>query len=124
MNPDFHMGLLHLIHLLIRADGVVDDREQTVVNRLKEIENISDAALNEFNRTAAAKKEREIYNEGIRLLNTCTDEQKIRGIIYLYKISEADNHVHVKEVRLLLYSVKLTSVEFSDVVKMAKEVKF
>jgi hypothetical protein len=34
-------------------------------------------------------------------------------------MSEVDGRVHVKEVRLLLYSTKMTGVEFDDVVKQA-----
>ena len=124
MNSSFHLGLLHLIHLLIQADGVVDAREKATVTRLLKRENVSDDLWLEFNRQVAAKKERDLFQEGIRLLNTCTDEEKMRGIIYLYKISEADNHVHIKEVRLLLYSVKLADVEFNDVMRMADQLNF
>ena len=124
MNSSFHLGLLHLIHLLIQADGVVDAREKEAVNKLLKRENVSDDLLQEFNRQVAAKKERDLFQEGIRLLNTCTDEEKMSGIIYLYKISEADNHVHIKEVRLLLYSVKLADVEFNDVMRMADQLNF
>lgn len=122
MNSSFHLGLLHLIHLLISADGVVDAREQAAVDRLREQENISDDLIHEFSRVSSGKTEREMYNEGIRLLNECSDQEKIRGIIHLYKISEADDHVHVKEVRLILYSIKLANVEFNDVVRLAKHV--
>jgi hypothetical protein len=37
-------------------------------------------------------------------------------------MSEADGTVHVKEVRLLLYSIKMTGIEFNDVVARAREV--
>lgn len=124
MNSSFHLGLLHLIHLLIQADGVVDAREKAAVTKLLKRENVSDDLWQEFSRQVAAKKERDLFQEGIRLLNTCTDEEKMRGIIYLYKISEADNHVHIKEVRLLLYSVKLADVEFNDVMRMADQLNF
>ncbi|MFM7194656.1 MAG: hypothetical protein ACKOYP_07740, partial [Bacteroidota bacterium] len=68
------------------------------------------------------KKERDIYNEGIRLLNSCDDEEKLRAFVHLYRLAEADNNIHVKEVRLLLYSIKLAGVEFNDIVALAKEV--
>jgi hypothetical protein len=37
----------------------------------------------------------------------------------LYKLSEVDGRVHVKEIKLLLYSIKLTGVEFEDLVLKA-----
>ena len=122
MNPAFQSGLIHLIHLLISADGIVDEREKKALEQLRKMENISDDFFQAFKQTAAAKTEREIFNEGIRLLNMCSDEEKIRAIIYLYKISEADKDMDVKEVRLLLYSVNLTNVEFSSVIQMAKQI--
>jgi hypothetical protein len=36
-------------------------------------------------------------------------------------MSEADGRVHVKEVRLMLYSIKMVGIEFDDVVKAAKQ---
>jgi len=38
-------------------------------------------------------------------------------------MSEADGRVHVKEVRLLLYSIRMAGIEFDDVVKRAALVK-
>jgi hypothetical protein len=44
------------------------------------------------------------------------------ALVHLYKLSEADGLVHVKEVRLLLYSIKMVGVEFNDVVARAKSI--
>jgi len=41
----------------------------------------------------------------------------LKAFVTLYKISEIDGRVHVKEVRLLLYSIKMTGIEFDDVVE-------
>ena len=105
MNKNYQLGLLHLVHLLISADGVIEEREKKGLERIKVIEKISDELFNEFVDMARKKKERDIYNDGITMLNACTEEEKIMAFVHLYKISEADNDVHVKEVRLLLYSV-------------------
>lgn len=119
MNHNYQMGLLHLIHLLISADGVINDRETAAFDKMRSIEGISEEVMNGFMDHVKGKKEREIYNEGIRLLNACSDEEKIKAFIHLYHMSEVDNHVHVKEVRLLLYSVKLANVEFNEIVAKA-----
>lgn len=124
MNKNYQLGLLHLVHLLISADGVIEEREKKALERIKAIEKISDELFREFVEMAQKKKERDIYNDGITMMNNCTEEEKIMAFVHLYKISEADNEVHVKEVRLLLYSVKMSNVEFNDVVVRAATVHY
>jgi uncharacterized tellurite resistance protein B-like protein len=119
MSEDYHLGLLHLTHLLVSADGVIDNNEVEAIRKLRKIENIPDAVFHEFESSIVNKKEREIYETGIKLINSCTEEEKLKTFVALYKISEVDGHLHVKEVRLLLYSIKMAGVEFDDVVKAA-----
>jgi hypothetical protein len=51
----------------------------------------------------------------------CTDEEKLDAFAHLYNMSEVDGSVHVREVRLLLYSIKAAGIEFNDVVNHAKK---
>jgi uncharacterized tellurite resistance protein B-like protein len=120
-NPNYQMGLLYLVHLLISSDGVIDDKERAALLAIKENEDISNERFAEFQQHVIEKKEREIYQGGIELLNRCNDEEKLKAFVHLYKMSEADGHVHVKEVRLLLYSIKMTGIEFNDVVLKAQQ---
>lgn len=122
-NQNYQTGLLYLVHLLICADGVVDENEKKALNKVKEKENIPDALFAEFENQVATKKERDIYQEGIEMINRCTDEEKLNAFVHLYKMSEVDGRVHVKEVRLLLYSIKMAGIEFNDVVARAAQVK-
>lgn len=120
--PDhFHLGLLYMVHLLIGSDGKVSESEKESLLKIKIIEGISEEIFQKFSEAVSRKLEREIYQDGIDYLNKCTDTQKLRAFVHLYRISEADGNVHVKEVRLLLYSIKLTGVEFNDVVELAKK---
>ena len=119
----YHLGLLYLVHLLISADGVLDEKELTLLDKIKDKEKIPDLTLAEFRREISIKKDREIYQKGIELMNQCTDEQKLNAFVHLYKMSEADGTIHVKEVRLLLYSIKMASIEFNDVVARAAQQK-
>lgn len=121
-SKNFQLGLLYLVHLLIGSDGDVSDVEQKALQVIKNKEGISDDLFNEFNHQLAARKEREIYQMGIDLLNSCTENEKLNAFVHLYKLSEVDGNVHVKEVRLLLYSIKMTGIEFNDVVEKAKGV--
>jgi uncharacterized tellurite resistance protein B-like protein len=121
-NSNYHLGLLYLAHLLISSDGVIDDKEREALISIKHRENIPDDRYSEFQKNVAEEKERDIYQKGIELLNLCNDQEKLNAFVHLYKMSEADGRVHVKEVRLLLYSIKMTGIEFNDVVKKAQEV--
>lgn len=120
MHKEYQFGLLYLAHLLISADGVIDEKEETALMRIKTKEKISDSAFREFSNNVRALKEKEIYQQGIEMLNKCTDEEKLNAFVHLYKMSEVDGTVHVKEVRLLLYSIRMASIEFNDVIEKAK----
>ena len=122
MSKNYQTGLLHLVQLVISADGVIDKREEEAFEKIRKAENISDEVYNAFIQEARQKKEREIYMDGISLINSCNDEEKVRAFVHLYKLSEADVKVHVKEIRLLLYSVKLSGIEFNDVVDKARHI--
>lgn len=118
-NKNYQLGLLHLVHLLISADGVIDDKERSALIAIKNKENIPDSIWKEFEAEVGEKKEREIYQQGIALINECTQQEKLNAFVHLYKLSEVDGSVHVKEVRLLLYSIKMAGIEFNDVVEHA-----
>jgi uncharacterized tellurite resistance protein B-like protein len=116
---DYHLGLLYLIHLLIGIDGVVDEHEQKQLLKIRDAEGIAEDVFEEFSEQVRQKKNREVYQLGIEYINKCADEKKLDAFVHLYKMSEADGTFHVKEVRLLLYSIKMASIEFSDVVARA-----
>lgn len=122
-NTTYQIGLLYLVHLLISADGIVDENEKKALNKVKQKENIPDSLFAEFENQVATKKERDIYQEGIEMINKCTEEEKLNAFVHLYKMSEVDGRVHVKEVRLLLYSIKMAGIEFNDVVTRAAQIK-
>lgn len=120
---NYQLGLLYLVYLLINADGEIDEKERNALLRVKKSESIPDKVYDEFLQQISTRKEREIYQTGIDLINDCTDEEKLNVFGHLYKMSEVDGRVHVKEVRLLLYSVRQAGIEFDDVVKKAAQLK-
>ena len=119
MNKNYQLGLLYLVHLLVSADGVVDQNELAALEKIKSNEKIPDEVYAQFKNDITVKKEKDIYQIGLEALSKCSDEEKLRAFAILYKMSEVDGRVHVKEVRLLLYSARMTGVEFDDVVKQA-----
>lgn len=123
MTSNYQLGLLHLTHLLVSADGVIDEQEKKALSRIRTLEKIEDHVFEAFAKEVSDKKERDIYKTGIDSINACTDEEKLKALALLYKMSEVDGRVHAKEVRLLLYSIKLTGVEFDDVVQKASAIE-
>jgi len=122
-NKNYQLGLLSLVHLLMNADGVIDENEKQALVRLKLLEQIPEDVFEEFSNGVAVKKQREIYEQGIHLINQCSDQEKLKAFVHLYEMTEVDGHIHVKEVRLLLYSIKMANIEFSDVIELAKKTK-
>jgi len=120
-SKDYHFGLLYLVHLLISADGVLDEHEEKELLKIRDKEKIPNDTFVEFTNQIKTKKDREIYQLGIEYINKCSEEKKLDAFVHLYKMSEADGTFHVKEVRLLLYSIKMASIEFNDVVEKAKQ---
>src|SRR5258707_1969861 len=122
-SQNYQLGLLHFAHLLITVDGFIDDREKNAISSLIKEEQIPDQVYADFQKTVNTKSQRDVYDRGVKLLSLCSDEEKLSALVHLYRLSEIDNNVHVKEVRLLLYSLKATNVEFEDVVLSARMLK-
>ncbi len=118
------MGILYLMHLLVNADGVIENSENDALKRVKRFEKIPESTLIEFEKSILDKNEKQIYQTGIDFINLCTDDEKLNAFVHLYKMSEADGRVHVKEVRLLLYSIRMAKIEFNEVVDRAKMLSY
>ena len=115
-NLNYQLGLLHFVHLLIYADGHMDSRELDAMIAIKNEEAINDDVFTDFEQRSIFLKEKEIYDQGVIFLNRCNEEEKLCVMVHLYRLAMADETLHVKEVRLLMYALKLTHHEFDDVV--------
>ncbi len=119
-NVSYQMGLLHLAHLLMASDGVIDDHERLAMGQIIEEENISEIIFADFQDNIIHKTEKQVYEDGIEFLNACSDQEKLCALVHLYRLSQTDHHIHEKEVRLLFYSLKSTNVDFEDVELIAR----
>lgn len=120
MTKHYQLGLLYLVKLLIDADGVADEKELAALHCIKIKESIPDEVFREFEARVNRLKDQEIYEAGIKCLQHCTLSEKRNIFAILYKLSEVDGRVHLKEINLLLYSIKTVGVDFDDVVNQAK----
>ncbi len=117
---DFQLGLLHFVHLLVAVDGHINDHEKDAIHSIKREEEIPGSVFHRFVREITGKTEREVFMEGLNLLNRCNEEEKLCAFVHLYRLAQADAHLDVKEVKLLLYSLDQTNIEFEDVVLAAQ----
>lgn len=118
-NINFHLGLLHFVHLLVTVDGHIDDRERAAIAQIKKEEGIPDDVYLDFEKNVAMCTEQEIYSRGVDFLNACTEEERLTAFVHLYRLAEADTSITNKEVRFLLYGLKVTNISFEDVVLSA-----
>jgi len=63
------LGLLYLSHLLIGADGSIDEKEFQALSKIKDKESVSDSLFKEFELAVTGKDERDIYKAGMELIN-------------------------------------------------------
>lgn len=114
-NLNYHSGLLHFAYILVNVDGVIDERESDMMRLICKEEDIPEEKYQEFLKSASGKSERQMFEDGLRLLKNCTQEEKTAAVVHLFRLSEADDNIHRKELKLLFYSLDLMDVEFDDV---------
>ncbi len=118
-NINYQLGLLHFVHLLVNVDGKIDDSEREAILAIKKEEKISDSVFDDFQAEAVNISEQEIYTKGIEYLTACTDEERLSAFVHLYKLAQVDSGISNKEVRFLLYGLKVNNLSFEDVILSA-----
>jgi hypothetical protein len=114
----FHKGLLFVSYLLINSDAEISDDELFYLHKMRVEEGISDEVFAHHFKSLLGKDEREIYQIGIDAINLCPDDQKLKIFVRLYQMAMIDKVLRVKEVRFILYAIKLTHVDINTVVQM------
>jgi hypothetical protein len=115
----YHKGLLFVTYLLINSDKEISDNELYYLHKMRVEEGISDGVFAEHFKSLLGKDEREIYQIGIDSINLCPDELKLKIFSRLYQMALSDKVLRVKEVRFILYAIKITQVDINTVIKMA-----
>jgi uncharacterized tellurite resistance protein B-like protein len=119
-NVNFQLGLLHFVHLLVTVDGKINEQEREAIHSIKRDEEIPGTIFHRFVREITGKTEREVFLNGLDMLNQCSEEERLCAFVHLYRLAKADDHLDMKEVKLLLYSLRETKIEFDDVVLSAQ----
>jgi uncharacterized tellurite resistance protein B-like protein len=122
-RTDYAVGMLCLIYILVQSDGQISEEELDYLDYVREIEGISDALYAIFESSISGKTNREVYQFGIDTINRCSTDERQLAFVRIYQMAHADGIVHVREVRFLLYAVKLTDVDLSRVLDAAKAIQ-
>jgi hypothetical protein len=118
---NYHKGLLFITYLLINSDKEISDNELYYLHKMRVEEGISDDVFTEHFKSLLGKDEREIYQIGIEAINLCSDDQKLKVFTRLYQMALSDKVLRVKEVRFILYAIKLAHVDINAIVQRAHQ---
>ena len=124
LPQNYKLGLLNLLYLLINSDDEISDTELNYLEEVRDHEHIDDELFQAFRTSLNNKAEQDIFQDGIDLINQCSHQLKMRAFIILYRTAQADGSVHPKEVRLLLYSSKLSKMDIAEVISIASDANF
>jgi len=115
---NYHKGLLFVTYLLINSDKEISDNELYYVHKMRVEEGMSDRMFAEHFKSLIGKSEREIYQIGIKSLNQCSDEYKIKAFTRLYNMALSDKVLRTREIRFILYAIKLSHMEADSIIDM------
>jgi hypothetical protein len=85
-HQNYTLALLHLTYLLIWSDSDINGEEIYYLDKIKESEGISDAEFEQFNNSIIGKTGLEIYQSGIKMINACSSELKIRAFFKVISV--------------------------------------
>ena len=115
-------GLVALYHLLINADGHVDEKELKMGEVMKKHEEIDDWEFNyHLNRVAELDKDT-IISDCVISLNKCDYEWKVKCIAWMSLIANSDGFMAPEEWKLIyhIYNTEL-KLNLSDILEMQKQ---
>jgi hypothetical protein len=106
LTNDYKIGLLNLMHLLIRSDHEISALELNFFEEIRREEKIDDTLFDDFRKSLNNKSEKEIYSDGLALIGKCSTSLKIRAFRLLTGMALADKNIDSNETRFLLESSK------------------
>ncbi|MCG8307868.1 MAG: TerB family tellurite resistance protein [Cytophagales bacterium] len=115
-------GLVALYHLLITADGQVDERELKMGEAMKKHEDIDDWEFDShLNRISELGKER-VIEDCVYSLKQCDYDMKVRCIAWMSLIANADGFMAPEEWKLI-YNIYHTELELNlaDILEIQKK---
>jgi uncharacterized tellurite resistance protein B-like protein len=114
-------GLVSLYHLLINADGHIDEKELKMGELMKQHEGIDEKEFDALlDRISSMDKDAAI-EDCINSLNKCDYDLKVKCIAWMSMIANSDGFMAPEEWQLIyhIYNTKL-KLDLSDILEMHK----
>lgn len=105
----YFKGLVTLFHLLVHADGIVDDKEILMGEFMCKHEKIDEYEFNYYLKKYSEKEDETVLNDCITALKKCDYQWRIKCIAWMSLIANSHGFMAQEEWRLLfrIYSVEL-----------------
>jgi uncharacterized tellurite resistance protein B-like protein len=115
-------GLISLYHLLINADGHIDDKELKMGELMKKHENIDDFIFNSSLTRISALTKTNIIQGCVNSLKKCEYEWKVKCIAWMSLIANSDGFMAPEEWSLI-YSIynKELNLNLNDILEMQRQ---
>jgi len=117
----YFAGLVALYHLLITADGRVDEKELKMGEVMKKYENIDDFEFDYHLKRISELDKEVVIHDCITSLRKCDYDWKIRCIAWLSLIANSDGFMDPEEWKLIykIYNTEL-NLDLTDILEMQK----
>ena len=112
-------SLLYLCYVVMSSDGTVQRQENKVLKQIMDLENISQEALDDFNKEINNHSLEELRKMGLEALMQSTRENQINTLAWVHNMIYADKEVNVKEAQFLMGAMKPTDITFDELKKIA-----
>lgn len=115
-------GLVALYHLLINADGYIDDKELKMGELMKKHEGIDEKDFNDTLQRISEMNKEDIIEDCVNSLNKCDYDLKVKCVAWMSMIANSDGFMAPEEWQLIynIYNNKL-KLSLTDILEMHKQ---
>ncbi|MCK5278311.1 MAG: hypothetical protein KAQ62_18485 [Cyclobacteriaceae bacterium] len=115
-------GLVSLYHLLINADGYVDEKELIMGKLMKKNESIDDLEFSNHLNKISELDQSQVVEKCIVSLNKCEYGSKVKCIAWMTLIANSDGFMAPEEWKLIykIYNNEL-KLNLTDILEMQKQ---
>jgi uncharacterized tellurite resistance protein B-like protein len=115
-------GLVSLYHLLINADGHIDDKEVKMGELMKAHEKIDDFMFDFYLNKISTQDKKVVFDACVNSLNKCEHDWKVKSIAWMSLIANSDGFMDPEEWKLI-YSIynKELKLNLNDILEMQKQ---
>lgn len=115
-------GLVSLYHLLINADGYIDEKEIKMGELMRKHESIDDLDFNYLLNKISELDKSKVIDNCIVSLRKCDYEWRVKCMAWMSLIANVDGFMAPEEWKLIykIYSIEL-KLDLTDILEMHKQ---